>query len=312
MTAVRKILGLLLLIAAVVGVIFSILGITYLWRIQGSITTGIQSTVEVLAHTLETTSQGLDVTYSALEGTVATIGALETTVETIAATVKSSTPLVEEIRVLMDENLPSTITSTEESLLTAAKSAEVIDSLLSTFSSLPFIGASLDYDPEVPLSDSLGEVANSLGSLPESFSNMQDDLLMTSTNLQTFEADLTVMAASIGEIETSVAQYNDVISGYQKSLDEIQLQLFQVNDNVPMIVRFLLIALTVFLGWMAIANLGLLTQGWELLTENNVKKEDRESQVQDEVFETSPESKGEEKLSDINLEVEAENKTPKE
>jgi hypothetical protein len=277
MTAIRRFFGLLLLIASVIGLAFSILGITYLWQIQNNITTGIQSTVNLLSQTMQTTSQGLNVTYSALDGSVSTIRSLQTTVETIAVTAKSSTPLVEEIRMLMDKDLPDTIAATQDSLSSAAKSAEVIDTLLSTFSSLPLIGASLDYNPDVPLSKSLEGVGNSLNSLPDAFKSMQDDLLTTTANLETFETDLSMMAKSIGEIETTVAQYDDVIGGYQKSLDNIQLQLDVLSNNIPTIVRFLLIALTVFLGWMAIANLGLLTQGWELLTENSMKKEVREA-----------------------------------
>jgi hypothetical protein len=297
MTVIRKFIGLLLLIAAVIGLIFSILGIAFLWRIQGNIATNIQSSVDLLSQTLQTTSQGLDVTYSALDSTVSTIRSLESTVETIAVTVKSSTPLVDEIRILMDVDLPNTITATQESLNSAAKSAKVIDSLLSTFSSLPLIGASLKYDPQVPLSESLSSVADSLSSLPVSFKSMQTDLVTTTTNMVTFESDLTVMAKSIGEIETSVGQYHAVIVGYQKSLDGLRLQLDLVHTNIPTIVRFLLIALTIFLGWMAIANLGILTQGWELLTEGSMHKEVQEAIAENnaKVKEEEPEPASEKK-----------------
>ena len=127
MTAIRKFIGLLLLFAALIGLVFSILGITFLWRIQGNIAASVQSSVDLLSQTLLTTSQGLDVTYSALDSTVSTIRSLESTVETIAVTVKSSTPLVDEIRLLMDEDLPNTIAATQESLNSAAKSAQAIE-----------------------------------------------------------------------------------------------------------------------------------------------------------------------------------------
>jgi hypothetical protein len=122
---------------------------------------------------------------------------------------------------------------------------------------------------------------------------MSKDLQATTSNLQTFEADISMMAESIGEIESSVAQYSDVISGYQASVDQIQSQLDMVKGNIPTITRFLLLALTVFLGWMGIANLGLLTQGWELLTESRpAKKEEKETVV--EKGESEPEEKAEE------------------
>ncbi len=103
--------------------------------------------------------------------------------------------------------MPKTIESTESSLRTAQESAKVIDSVLSTLSSIPLIGSSIGYNPQVPLDQALGEVADSLTGLPDSFANMADSLKATSSNLETFEADLTVMAESIGEIEKNVAQY---------------------------------------------------------------------------------------------------------
>jgi hypothetical protein len=48
------------------------------------------------------------------------------------------------------------------------------------------------------------------------------------------------------------------------------------SANLPNIVRMLSIGLTAFLVWMAIAQLGLFTQGWELLTEGRKGKEDEE------------------------------------
>ncbi len=62
MSAVRKLIGILLLIAALIGLIFSVAGITILWRVEPNITAGIETTVDLLVDTLETTSQGLVVT----------------------------------------------------------------------------------------------------------------------------------------------------------------------------------------------------------------------------------------------------------
>ncbi len=50
-------------------------------------------------------------------------------------------------------------------------------------------------------------------------------------------------------------------------------QLETLSANLPNIVRMASIGLTAFLVWMAIAQLGLFTQGWELLTENKKREE---------------------------------------
>jgi chromosome segregation ATPase len=276
MSVIRKLIGVLLMIAAIIGLFISVAGIGFFWRIEDPLTQNIQSTIDLLSQTMTTTAQGLTITQSALEGSVATISSLQSTVQTTANTIKSSSPMVEEISTLMQEDLPRTIQATEASLRSAAQSAQVIDGLLGTLSGIPLLGPSLNYNPEVPLSTALEEVAENLSSLPGSFANMKDSLEESTSNLETFQADLTVMAESIGEIQKSVAQYDQVIQGYQQSIEQVITGLDNLKENIPTYVHYLVLGLTLFFVWMAIAQLGLLTQGWELLTEKPQKKEEKE------------------------------------
>jgi methyl-accepting chemotaxis protein len=269
----RKLIGVLLLVAAVVGVVFSIASIVYIWRIEENVINSLQNSIDLISQTLDTTSQGLIVTRDALKISVQTISSLETTILTTAKTIESATPVVDQIGSIMESDLPKAIEAASTSLKSAQQSAKVIDSLLSTLGSLPLIGSSLNYNPEVPLSDSLGQVADSLNDLPASFSNLQENLDQASSNLETFEADLSVMAESVSGIESTISEFDNVIEGYQQSLLQIHTNLEAAKRNLPTYMHFLVLALTVFFVWMAIAQLGLLTQGWELVTEPPVSAE---------------------------------------
>jgi hypothetical protein len=285
MTIIRRIIGVLLILAAILGLVVSIGAMYVIWNVQGNLTTSLQNTIDLLGQTLETTTQGLVVTQAALQNSVDLIGNLQATVETTAEAIGSTNPMVDEIARLMKEDLPDSIRATQTSLLTAQHSAAAIDNVLKAMSGIPLIGPSIGYDPEVPLADALGLVAESIQDLPDSFITMQDDLKNTQSSLQTFEADLTVMAESVGQIQSSVAQYDQVIGGYQASLDQVLAQLEMLSANLPNIVRMVSIGLTAFLVWMAIAQLGLFTQGWELLTEGRKpKEEDEEKVVEEEVM----------------------------
>ncbi len=167
MSIIRKIIGVFLIVAAVGGLIFSIAGLALAWSAESRVTAGLENFVEVLGQTLQTTSQGLTITQQALKGSVDTVSSLQSTVETTAKTIKSSGPMVDEISKLMTTELPNTVQSTESSLRTAQESAKVIDSVLSTLSSIPLIGSGIGYNPQVPLDQALGQVADSLTSLPE-------------------------------------------------------------------------------------------------------------------------------------------------
>ncbi len=115
---------------------------------------------------------------------------------------------------------------------------------------------------------------------PNSFANMGDSLKATTGNLETFQADLTVMAESIGEIEKNVAQFDTVVSGYQTSIARLNTRLSTFKANLPSIIRTVKLALTIFLVWMAIVQFGLFTQGWELIVEAGpARKKEPEKEV---------------------------------
>jgi peptidoglycan hydrolase CwlO-like protein len=287
MTIIRRIIGVLLILAAIGGLIFSIVALSAIWNAQTAMTTGLQNTLDLLGQTLSTTSQGLVITRQSLQNSVELIGNLQATVETTAEAIGSTNPLVDEIARLMKDDLPTTIRAVQTSLRTAQQSAAAIDTVLGALRGIPLIGSSIGYNPEVPLADALGDVAESLESLPDSFLAMQDNLKNTQSNLQTFEADLTVMADSVGQIQSSVAQYDQVIGGYQASLDQVLAQIEALSANLPNIVRMLSIGLTAFLVWMAIAQLGLFTQGWELLTESRKRGEQEERETKSEQDESA-------------------------
>jgi uncharacterized phage infection (PIP) family protein YhgE len=280
---IRKLIGVLLLLAAIIGLFFSVAGVVLIWRVEQDVTKGLQNSIDLISQTLDTTSQGLIVTRGALESSIETIRALESTIQTTAKTIKSTTPMVEQISALMETDLPNAIEATGTSLKSAQASAAVIDSLLSTLSNLPLIGSSLNYNPQVPLSNSLGQVADSLKDLPNSFINMQKTLEQTTSNLETFEADLSVMADSVGGIGSTISEYDKVIAGYQQSLSQIHANLESAKEILPTYIHYLVLALTIFFVWMAIAQLGLLTQGWELVTEPPVRAEPRAEKRDDEV-----------------------------
>jgi len=280
MSIIRRIIGVLLILAAILGLVVSIGAMYVIWNVQANLTSSLQSTIDLLGQTLETTSQGLVVTQQALQSSVDLIGSLQATVETTAEAIGSTNPLMDEIAILLKEKLPNTIRATQTSLLTAQESAATIDTVLRAISGIPLIGPSIGYDPQVPLSDALGQVAQELENIPDTFIAMEDKLQNTQSNMQTFEADLTVMADSVGQIQSSVAQYDQVIGGYQASLDQVLTRLETLSANLPNIVRMVSIGLTAFLVWMAIAQLGLFTQGWELLTENK-KREEKEAKEEE-------------------------------
>jgi hypothetical protein len=134
----------------------------------------------------------------------------------------------------------------------------------------------ITYKPEQPLHEAVIDVSDSLNDLPESLAEMESSLTETQGDLEVIQSDLALMAENMSEIETSVEDYSAVFDQYLELIDELLDQLETLGSNFPKYIYWLAVGATIFLVWMAIAQLGLLTQGWELL---HRKEEERGAAV---------------------------------
>jgi ABC-type transporter Mla subunit MlaD len=248
-TAFYRISGVLLILAAIGGFIFSLFSMYAVWTYKEPVTEGITSGIELLSSTLETTAEGLVVSQKTLNTSVESIRLLQSTLKATADAIGSSGPMMDSIATMMTEDLPTTIGATQSSLEAVGKSTKIIDTVLR---------------------------ALTFNDLPESLAEMESSLTETQGDLEVIQSDLAMMAENMSEVETSVEDFSAVFDQYLELIDELLYQLETLASNFPKYISWLAVGATIFLVWMAIAQLGLLTQGWELL---HRKEEEREEPV---------------------------------
>ncbi|MEW5869648.1 MAG: hypothetical protein AB1894_10260 [Chloroflexota bacterium] len=269
-TYLSRSLGILLIAAAVGGLAFSLLGLVSIWRSKPALEANLLSGTKLLNDTLQTSIQGLGLIQASLGEVAGGLGILQGALDTTAQTLQSSQPLVDGITGLMATDLPDMIRATQSSLDSAQESALVIDAVLGALSFLPGV----DYHPEKPLNEALREVSTSLDDLPQALTDMEGDLKETSRNLEIAQSDLAEISSSVEQINTSLQDFDGVILSYNTSLITVQKQLQALQTRLPQLVNGLAWGLTAFLLWMAVAQLGLFTQGWELMSKRAEKEAD--------------------------------------
>lgn len=257
-----RISGILLILAALLGLLLGISGLIGLWQIRPAFISSAQKNLALLESTLQTTSNGLLLTEQSLDNAQNSLQAIQSTLQTTAKTMQSTEPLISSIAGLAAQDLPAATRTAQDSLNTAAESAQVIDAVLNALSFLPGI----NYNPKLPLATSLKDLSSNLENLPETFRVMETNLQDTSQNLQIIQVDLALMIDSISEIETSLDQSENVITDYQISVSEMQKQLDSLSAYLPKFINISSYILTVFLIWLIIAQLGLMILGWQLIT----------------------------------------------
>ena len=276
MQVIRRVLGVLVMIAGILGLVLSLAGLISVWVVKPAVTGYVITTIQTLDTSIDTSQKAMQVTGQALGATVESVDALSTMLSTTALSVEETQPVLDKLNVMIGETMPSTLGSASDSLKTAQQAAEVLESAIKSLenfravmSATPLLGALVEkpkqaYNPQVPLADSLGELASQLGGLPATFTEMAADLSKADDNLVSIQSNLTTMSSSVGLISKSLSEYQTMISQSQSSMENLSSMLTNIKNNLTNILNGVAIALSVFFFWLLAAQVVILSQGWEL------------------------------------------------
>ena len=276
MSALRKLLGIIVMIAGILGLLIAMAGLVGVWMARPVVASGVESTIATLNSSIETSRQTMVVTEQALQGTINSVTALQTMLTATASSVTDTMPLLSQITSFMGESLPSTLEAAANSLKSAQEGATVLDGAIRSFDSfklllgaIPIIGPSIPqggpaYNPEKPLADSLGDVAIQLETLPAKFIEMSKSMDKADDNMVTIESSLRAMATSVSSISASLEQYRSIVANSQSSMDNLQNVLANLQANLASILNMVALGLSLLLIWLLVTQVVILSQGWEL------------------------------------------------
>ena len=258
----RKLLGVLLMLGAAIGIVFSIIGIFEIWQVRPVLIQAVNDNLTLLDDTLIATQNGLTAMGQLVQTTSADVTSLQTTTQALA--LHDTNPMLDSLTSLAAKDLPVAVSATQTSLAAAQNSAQLIDTVLSALTSIPLLPVS-QYQPEVPLHTSLARISTSLDSIPASLATIQTSLTAGKTNLGVVEGELTKISATIKGI-------GDNLGGAQKSIDQYKIVTGKLKDRVEAarlaasdLLTTIAWILSLVLGWLLVSQLGLGVQGWDLM-----------------------------------------------
>lgn len=263
-SSIKRITGIVLIIAAVGGLLFSLVGLVGTWTLKPTITSSLLSDVGTLSDALSATSDGLQIASDSLSTSIDSVTALQYTVQATADTIDTTTPMVETMAALAKDDLPATITATQTSLLAAQESAKIIDGVLGALNNIPFIPNNV-YDPPVPLHVALADVSASLEGLPPALKTIDQSLETSGENLKSIHKNINLMADNIKTIKTSLEDAQGVVDAYQKLVSDMQKRTTHIEERLPGWITLLAVLMTFIFLWLFVAQIGLFLQGWDLL-----------------------------------------------
>lgn len=278
MKILRKILGIIVMLAGILGLLLSLAGLGATWYYRPSMESAFNNILTTLSSSLDVSQEGLRVTEDALTAAVGSIDALQQTVKATAASLGSTQPVLEGITGFMGDQLPATLDAARSSLNAAQQGAQVVDNAIqslntfqSVISAIPIISAFMPAPPPqttteegTPLSEALGDVSESLAGLPDLSAQLSVDLEAAAGSLTDVEGALNLMAENIGGITESLEGYLSMVQRSQASMKGLQSQLDLWQTNLPTLVNAIALVASLFLVWLLIAQIVIFTQGLEL------------------------------------------------
>jgi hypothetical protein len=149
-------------------------------------------------------------------------------------------------------------------LAASQASARVIDQVLYGLNSVSAL-TGIEYDPETPLAESIGDVSESLDSLPKSFDAIEDDMATAQANLVAVEEGATSLATNLADIGTSLLQAQDVIDKYRTVVGRLATSIDNLDQKLAATMQGIVWGISFLLLWLIISQIGLVFQGWEMV-----------------------------------------------
>lgn len=263
----RKVIGYTFIVAAILGLIFSLAGIVMVWVVKTPLTENLISTLTLIDDTLETTSSGLAIVDDTFTKATSDINSIENTVLTAGKGIDDSVPMVESLAILMSDDIPEAISATQTGLSTLQDAAGTVESTLKLITSIPFLPIE-GYDPEVSLTSAIEDIVVSLDAIPQSLSEMETTMASTKGNLIMLGAQINIIARNISDLKDSFYAIQLVFKQYQDVISQIQEKLDSFRGSVETGITVTAWIFTIIFIWLGIAQVGLLTQGLERLDRN--------------------------------------------
>jgi uncharacterized protein YoxC len=263
-----RIVGGLLLFAALLGAAISIIGMVVLWRLEPVVNSTTVETIDLMERTFTVSRNLLDVSAQTLNDIEKNITQIHTSLEDATTVLQSTSTSASALAKIVGDDLPGVVGKTQTALGSMQKSAKLMDDTLTLISRIPFVGA--PYRNDVPLQDSVAQVSKSLDTIPADLKTMQTQLTGTAASFESLQKDTARLSEDIGAIEKNLADAKKVVNDYQSILDDSQHRLDQLRGRVSGWILLCAWMGTVFLVWLLLAQFALFAQGLEMITRKMV------------------------------------------
>lgn len=280
--SLKRVLGFSLMIFSALGLVFSLLGLLAVPQVTRPV---VQSADDALALTLtalDTTSKSLDLVRDALGETQHAVRMLRSVTQNTDDGLQNTEALIDSLSDALTGDLRRVILSSQRSLSAAEEGAAVIEEMLYALNVMsPLTGAT--YDPDVSLTESLALINQSLDTVPQTLAEVDENLNAVQENLDSMQTGFPDLTNTLNESEAILVESQTTVDEYSRLVQALSLKISSLQENLRSWVRTTTLVLYFLLIWLAIAQIGLLYQGREMVSYDHTQVEGRVRELEEKV-----------------------------
>ena len=271
---IKRVLGSCLMIFSTLGLLISLLGLVAVFRFSGPVASSSEQALQVTLVALTSGQQNLDLALRALGEAQAALDATEAFVEGAGSGLKDTSALMGSLSDMMVGDLGQVIVESQHSLAAAENAAAVIEELLYGLNVISGL-TGLTYDPDVSLTESFARMNDSLDTLPRTLAELDDSLTDAQGNLDDSQASVVELAGPLNESAAVLMEAQGSLEAYSSLIAQLIQEIEDLQESLPLWIRAIVFSLYFLLIWLAITQVGLLWQGWEMVSEQPRVIDDR-------------------------------------
>jgi hypothetical protein len=275
----RRILGLIIILTAILGVVISVAGVVAgrraLERLGDELDAGLTTAVE----TLDNLENTLELSQSTVEAVIGSMDTLEQTALDASEAIDDTRPLITGASELVTVDVADALESVQQTISGLVGLAATIDRTLMALSQfrveedvlgVPItIDPGIEYDPDIPLPEAVNAISDSLAGIPEKLRAFSGEIAISDSNLETIGQDLALISGDIQEMKTSLEALPPLISSFQDNVAVANAQVVDIQSELSSNWRLIRTGLVIFFIWLGLTQIAPLVRGYEMYSQQS-------------------------------------------
>ncbi len=274
----RGIIGAVIVLVGLAGLASGMYGVVWLQKAAEDAERDIASGMDFGIESLEVVSDTLQVLIQTVEDTALVFDSAVESSEQAADTLQEIQPGVQEMNAIVASDLPESIQAIQNTMPAVEQAAAAIDSTLRTLAgfqwsaTIPVVnyelgfGLGVEYDPPVPLDESIQQVELALSELPAQLASIETSLADTERNLGESASSIAQLGESLQAVSADLEAASAVLEEYEDLIGRASNQVREVRRDIRQKVQGVRIVSSGVLIWLALSQIAPLYLGCTLLS----------------------------------------------